>query len=237
MGTHSDLHQNGSVIRYDDSVLDPFEPRLFDVGWLRSEGHYHGSSSGRGEAHFLSFGGRAMVLRPYRRGGLIGRFNRDFYLRTGLEQSRAFQEFSLLQSMRIDGLPVPRAIAARVSPRGLFYRAALVTERIPEARPMEEMLREAPLAVDVWHQAGAVIRRMHDAGVDHTDLNCRNILIDTDAQVWLIDFDKCQKRPSGAWAQANLDRLERSLNKWHGLQWQAHDWEALCAGYAKSDGT
>lgn len=237
MGTHSDLHQNGSVIRYDGSVLDLFEPRLFDVAWLRSEGLYHGSSSGRGEAHFLNFGGRAMVLRPYRRGGMIGRFNRDLYFRTGLEQSRAFQEFSLLQSMRIDGLAVPRPIAVRVSPQGLFYRAALLTERIPDARPMEEVLREASLPVDVWQRVGAAIRRMHDASVDHTDLNCRNILIDSDAQVWLIDFDKCQKRPSGAWAQANLDRLERSLKKWPGLHWQPCDWEALCAEYAKSDGT
>ncbi|MEO0944840.1 MAG: 3-deoxy-D-manno-octulosonic acid kinase [Pseudomonadota bacterium] len=236
MGTNSDLRHDGSVIRYDADVLEPFEPRLFDVDWLRAEGHHQGSSSGRGEAHFLTFGGREMVLRPFRRGGLVGRFNRDLYWRTGIEDSRAFREFALLQWMREAGLPVPRAVAARVSPRGLVYRAALVTERIPDARPMEEVLSEAALPEDVWHQVGSVIRRMHDAGVDHTDLNCRNILIDKDAQPWLIDFDKCRRRPQGPWTEANLARLKRSLNKWSGLHWQARDWDALRAGYAKSDG-
>jgi tRNA A-37 threonylcarbamoyl transferase component Bud32 len=83
---------------------------------------------------------------------------------------------------------------------------------------------------------------MHNAGVDHSDLNCRNILIDAQDKVWLIDFDKCQRRGAGHWRAKNLERLKRSLRKEQakgaGLHWSQGDWEELLAGYesAKSDG-
>ncbi len=32
---------------------------------------------------------------------------------------------------------------------------------------------------------------MHDAQVNHTDLNIQNILIDEQEKVWFIVFDKC----------------------------------------------
>lgn len=243
MTTHSDLNHQGSVIRYDSEILDPMEARLFDVNWLKSEGYHRGASAGRGEAHFLSFDGREMVLRPFRRGGLVGRFNRDLYLRTGLEQTRSVQEFNLLNWMRDQGLPVPRPVAALMSPAGPFYRAAIITERIPRARPLEDVLRERVLPAGLWNRVGAVIHTMHAAGVYHSDLNCRNVLIDAKDQIWLIDFDKCERRAPGAWQGDNLDRLLRSLRKVRGqgteLHWQEGDWDALLAGYdnEKSDGT
>jgi len=242
MGTQSDLRHNGSIIRYDSDIFDPFEPRLFDETWLMSEGYHRGSSLGRGQAYFLNFGGRDMVLRPFRRGGLFGKVNRDLYWNTGLENSRSMQEFNLLKWMFGEGLPVPRVVAARMVPFGPAYRAALITERIPTARPLEEVLREKPLEQHDWALVGHVVRMMHDAGVDHSDLNCRNILFDHDHKVWLIDFDKCRRRPSGSWTSANLERLKRSLvkenSKADGLHWTEYDWVALIAGYdgKKSDG-
>lgn len=242
LGTQLDILHDGSVIRYDDALIDPMEPRLFDVAWLKAEGHHRGSSSGRGEAHFLSFAGREMVLRYFRRGGLVGKINRDLYLRRSVGQSRSMQEFELLRWMRAEGLPVPRPVAAQVTPSGMFYRAAIITERIPEARPMEEVLRDNPLPADLWGRVGAVIRQMHDAGVYHSDLNCRNILIDAEQKIWLIDFDKCRRRAPGSWQAENLERLRRSLRKESGkgvgLHWTEGNWSALIAGYkgAESDG-
>lgn len=243
MGTHSDLRHNSSVIRYDSAILNPFEPRLFDAAWLNAEDHHRGGSAGRGEATFLSFAGHEMVLRRFRRGGLVGRFNRDLYLGTRPERSRAFQEFELLSWMRGRGLAVPRPVAAQMTPAWPFYRAAIITERVPNACPMEELLRDGPLASDIWCRAGEVVRQMHDLGVYHSDLNCRNILIEDGARVWLIDFDKCRRRTPGPWGQENLDRLHRSLRKedgkGKGLHWADDDWTALVSGYdaAKSDGT
>ncbi|MEM6891620.1 MAG: 3-deoxy-D-manno-octulosonic acid kinase, partial [Pseudomonadota bacterium] len=231
MGTQSDLHYQGSVIRFEPEILDPMEPRLFDVQWLKSEGHHRGTSPGRGETHFFSFDGYDLVLRHFRRGGLVGRFNRDFYVRGGLEKSRSIREHELLRWMRAEGLPVPRPVAASVTPTGPLYRAAIITERIPGARPLEDRLREGAMPQDVWQRVGLVIRQMHDAGVFHSDLNLRNILIDSAEKVSVIDFDKCERRPPGAWQTENLDRLQRSLRKQTGqkqtLYWDKNDWATL----------
>lgn len=54
---------------------------------------------------------------------------------------------------------------------------------------------------------------MHQVGVNHTDLNIHNILIDDKDRVWIIDFDKCRFETSGDWKHQNLDRLKRSFEK------------------------
>lgn len=235
METTSERREGGSVIRYDSAVFDVLEPGLFEVAWLQSNGHLAGHSRGRSQAHFFEYSGRQKVLRHFRRGGLIGRINRDLYLNLGVERSRAMQEFALLGWMRGKALPVPRPVAARYAPVGLFYRADIITERIPEARPLAEALRDKRLPAEVWRAVGRVVRRLHDHGVYHSDLNCRNILLDDQQAAWVIDFDKCERRAPGDWAQGNLDRLERSLRKERapasGLNWDAADWDMLIEGY------
>ena len=187
-----------------------------------------------------------MVLRKFLRGGLIGKFNRDLFLRTGKTKSRAMREFDLLRWMHAKDLPVPRPVAARYTPSGPFYRADIITERIPAARPLEDVLRETSLHTQTWQAVGATIKRIHDHGVFHSDLNCRNILIDRDETVWIIDFDKCEKRTPGEWMTQNLDRLLRSFRKENanapGLHWNEGAWSQLLAGYTddtlgNSDGT
>ena len=75
---------------------------------------------------------------------------------------------------------------------------------------------------------------MHDAGVNHTDLNIHNILLDTSQNVWIIDFDKCGHQAGDDWKEGNLNRLKRSflkeVNK-RQIQWQEPDWEPLLQGY------
>lgn len=229
MATFSDLRQVGSLIRYDSDALNPMEPRLFDVGWAKAEGHHLGTYLGRGDAHFLDFSGCQMVLRFFRRGGLLGRVNRDLYLWAGIDRSRPMRELALLAWMREEGLPVPRPIAALHARSGLLYRAAILTERIPDARPMEDVLRDGGLEPAVWGRVGLAIRQMHEAGVYHSDLNCRNVLIDATEQAWLIDFDKCARRVPGPWTVHNLDRFQRSLRKM-GV-WDAKGWSRLMADY------
>nr|WP_253944269.1 3-deoxy-D-manno-octulosonic acid kinase [Pseudogemmobacter hezensis] len=227
--------EKGCVLWYDSTALPQGEPRLFDLAWLRENGHLAGSSTGRNQAWFLRYNGLELVWRHFWRGGLVGRVNRDLYLRRPAAQSRAMEEFMLLDWMREQGLPVPRPIMARYQPAGLFYRADLITERIPQSRTLAEVLRDAPLSAAVWGQIGQVIAQMHVAGVDHTDLNCRNILLDEAGKVWLIDFDKCARRRPGGWQAENLSRLHRSLvkeqGKVAGLHWSPQDWQALQAGY------
>ena len=176
-----------------------------------------------------------MVLRHFRRGGLIGKINRDLYLGTTIANSRAMQEFSLLQSMLAAGLNVPRPLAARCTRLGPLYRADLITARIPDALHLADILITRALGEAVWQAIGTEIRRMHDLNVHHADLNCRNILLDGVDTPWLIDFDKSAERAPGGWTRDNLARLRRSFDKEKtlhpGLNFLESDWTALETGY------
>jgi len=234
--TPCDLHLNGTVIRYNPRVLSAMEPKLFDPSWLRANHRWQGATQGRSQAHFFHYAGHDMVLRHFHRGGLVGRVNRDLYLRVQATKSRAFREFDLLEVMHDEALPVPVPIAARYVPYGPFYRADIITQRIPNARPLLEVLEQRALPSDLWEAIGAEVRTLHDHRVFHSDLNGRNILIDDADKVWFIDFDKCEKRPPGPWMQANIDRLKRSLAKAvhmsPTLHWCAMDWASFELGYA-----
>ena len=95
------------------------------------------------------------------------------------------------------------------------------------------MLAE-PLAPAAWHAIGSCVRRFHDAGVCHADLNAHNVLLDADGGVHLVDFDRGSIRAPGAWRTANLARLERSLAKLAGAETArggALERAALRAGY------
>lgn len=172
-----------------------------------------GEAPGRGASLFLDVDGKHWVLRPYRRGGLIARLSRARYLWTGLERSRAFHEMRLTAELYARGLAVPRPVAAGVTRHGLTYEAALITERIPGARTLAELLQEDEADETLLREVGATIRRFHDVGLDHVDLNARNLLVDANRQVWLIDLDRCRLRREGRWQRANLERLGRSLEK------------------------
>ena len=227
--------KTNGVIWYDPDVLAQPDPNLFDPSWLMENGYHQGSSTGRNQAHILRVDGRDMVLRHYYRGGLIGKLNKDLFLRGPVGRSRAMQEFQLLQWMRKQGLPVPRPVASRFVAAGIFYRADLIMEQIPDARTLSQTLARSALPKQNWRQIGEVIGKMHKLGVHHTDLNCHNILIDKTDQVWLIDFDKCRRRSVGTWTERNLARLKRSLNKeaaqQKGFHWTDDAWPALLAGY------
>ena len=232
----AEFTDQGATLRFDPAALPRLDPRLFDPHWLASAGHLTGGSTGRNTAHFLRFGGLDLVLRHYWRGGLAGRLLGDRFVRVPARQSRAMREWDLLAWMRAHDLPVPQPIAARVRPSGLITRADLITRRIPDSHPLADHLRDAPLDAAGWRRIGTQIGRMHALGVDHTDLNCRNILIDTAGAVWLIDFDKGHRTRPWAAARRNLDRLHRSLEKERrlhpALPFTPQDWHDLVAAHA-----
>lgn len=213
-----------SCILYDaDSLCDagrppqtaaPLPPDCFEPAHWREAGLVTGEAPGRGASLFLDAGeGVEWVLRPYRRGGLIARLSDARYLWTGLERTRAFRECRLTAHMHDRGLPVPRPVAARVTRHGLTYEAALITVRIPGARALADLLVRQQADDALLDRVGATVRHFHDAGLDHVDLNARNLLVDPRGKVWLIDLDRCRLRRPGGWQEANLARLQRSLEK------------------------
>lgn len=184
------------------------------------------TAGGRAAAWFVQAGGFHAVLRAYRRGGLVARFVQDRYLWTGLENSRAFREFDLIRTLWRAGLPVPRPLGAAVWKRGLTYRAALLTQRIPDAQPLAHTTDQT-----LWKRAGIAIAAMHRFGVWHADLNVFNVLCDGHGKIWLIDFDRgrVEVLPPEKRAE-NLARLLRSVKKTGDNPCQAC-WHALNESY------
>ncbi|WP_136631259.1 3-deoxy-D-manno-octulosonic acid kinase [Marinobacter salsuginis] len=190
------------------------------------------SSGGRGGAWFLQAGEDKLVLREYRRGGLVAKFARYAYAFTREADVRSFAEFRLLNAMLSKGLPVPRPVAAwyrKLSP--IQYRAAIIIERLENTSPLADLIAE--LDGDAWESIGETIRRFHDAGVMHADLNCFNVLV-RDEEFFLIDFDKSRLTADSAparWKEANLDRFSRSLVKVAGEHARAKVWSYFMNGY------
>lgn len=171
-------------------------------------------TGGRGVVHFLSIGERRAVLRHYRRGGAVAGVLGDRYLFTTEQRTRPVREFELLAKAHTLGLPVPRPIAGRFVREGLFYRADLLTEAVEPARTLAGMVAHDDLADFDFRALGRLIRRFHDAGIFHADLNAHNVLLREDGSLWLLDFDRGWiAPPRAAWRTANLERLERSLRK------------------------
>jgi 3-deoxy-D-manno-octulosonic-acid transferase len=222
---------------FDPALVPELQSAEFDQTGNASRGQPMATGSGRGQVHLVEMGQTSVVLRHYRRGGLMARLSRDRFLGRDPWRSRAMREFLLLRLMRSWGLPVPVPVAARCVSAGWTYRADIMVQTIPGARNMVQCLGTGPLAPAFWQAFGQAIRRLHDHQVFHADLNAHNLLLDDAGQAWVVDFDKCEQRPGEDWKQANLQRLLRSLRKEKDKRtaphWDDADWQQLLAAYAQ----
>ncbi len=193
---------------------------------------------GRAEARFFSHRGLDLVLKQYLRGGMIAPLLGDRYFGVKPENTRSFREFRLLHKLQVLELPSPVPVAASAERSGLFFRAALVTQEIPNATPLADQLTLEALDDAVWQDAGRCVRQFHNHDVYHADLNARNILL-SENKVYLIDFDKGAFRYMGdSWKASNLARLKRSLLKFKSLNqtfyFDENNWKTLLTGYSES---
>ncbi len=233
------LNTAGSHILADGDRLDQVDEALFDIDAWRARGALEGlSSEGRGAAAFVSHQGAAYVLRHYRRGGLPGKLFDDGYLWLGLERSRPWREWQLLTELYRMELPAPRPVAVRVAHSGLSYRGDILMTRVP-GRPLSALLAEGELTEGQWRAVGRTLARFHAQGIFHADLNAHNILLDGE-QVSLIDFDRGELRDPGRWAEVNLRRLQRSLNKlaaqYPAFHYAPDAWQQLRSAWAEAQG-
>mgnify|MGYP006421682893 CR=1 FL=1 len=232
--------RRGSFVVWPEDGPRP-DATWFDPAALAAAGHTGASgTAGRGATVLFAADDRRLVLRHYRRGGLVRHLSDDLYLRTGLRNSRPWRELALLTRLHAGGMPVPRPIAARVAPTAALsplYRGDLVTEYLPGTRTLAEALRNGPLDTATWPQIGVTIARFHALAVDHADLNAHNLLLDEADNVYLIDFDRVRLRlrPRGRWCHGNLARLHHSLGKlWRTepeFAFGEGEWQRLLAGY------
>lgn len=227
-------HKNAFLLG-NTTALPELSSNYFNEAYWHNNNQLMGSSQGRNRAWFVSLNQHEMVLRHYYRGGLIRHISQQTFFGFSIIQMRSIKELYLLTFMRSQGLLVPKPLAARVCPQGWRYQADILLEKIPNAIDIYSKLFTRSMTAQMWQHLGQTIARMHELGVDHTDLNCRNIMLDTQQQFWLIDFDKCQRRLNGSWQDKNLQRLKRSLQKEKSNHtaffWSESDWFELMKGY------
>ncbi len=196
---------------------------------------------GRAElrAAAMTDGGHALV-RSCRHGGLFRHVTRDWFVSRPF---RPFVELAVTAVARERGLPAPEVLAALVV-RGIgpWYRGWLVTREIEGARNLWAALLEGIGGDEkraVLGRVGRSLRLMHASGIDHADLNLRNILVRGDTpvpEVFIIDFDKARLFDGAVpavRARRNLRRLRRSVDKLDRdrVRWQPRDWKVLLDAY------
>jgi 3-deoxy-D-manno-octulosonic acid kinase len=209
-----------------------FEPRY----WISREAVVGRHAGRNGAALVFEQRGRRYVLRHYRRGGLAARLSHDDYLWLGESRARPVRELRLLLQLHAAGLPVPRPVAARYEQSGIAYRADLITEELPDTQNLAQRLAAGELGLTGWQAIGRCIRRFHDHGLCHADLNAHNILLRGDAEVFLVDFDRSRLRSKpGMWRDANLARLRRSLDALEDTRRERRcgdaEWQCLLAAW------
>jgi tRNA A-37 threonylcarbamoyl transferase component Bud32 len=169
-------------------------------------------------------GGKRMVLRQYSHGGLFRAITGNLYL----FGSRAFRELALTEEIRSCGIPTIQPIGAihqfNFSP---FYKAYFLSLEIPHVKDLIQYLREVgthpshenlSLKRKMIRSAGHLLRKFHQSGFFHRDLQLKNILV-AGEQLLLIDFDRSYRKQilSTQERMKNLLRLNRSLEKWRRL--------------------
>jgi len=198
-------------------------------------------TAGRGGTRLVRAAGHEVVVRPYRRGGLVARLLHDTYIG---RQPRPFRELKTLDALRRRGAPVIEVYGAAV--HWLLpgcYRGWLATRYRAGSRTLWEWFADAPpspLRARVLTEVGYAARRLHDLGGWHPDLNLNNILVATGAasdaiEVTFIDFDmtgSAQHLPRTP--HADLARFERSARKLDpaGMRLTAADLDAVRVAYA-----
>jgi len=236
----SEFHKSGQHISYDSDIFNDIEDVSFNSHVWAQRSSIVGFAEGRGTTFFIQHQGRDFVLRHYQRGGLISKMSKDKYIWLGLRFTRPWREWALLIKMIEKGLPVPIPAAMKVERNGLLYTADIMMHRIPNSRTLMQILMTDELAEGYWIAIGSVIRRFHEDGVYHADLNANNILLDEGGRCYLIDFDRCGiRKPNLKWQQENLSRLKRSLNKISANEDIFHfseiNWRSLLRGYGWDD--
>jgi 3-deoxy-D-manno-octulosonic acid kinase len=179
--------------------------------------------TGRGAAYGLATRHGQWVVRHYRRGGAIAAMLEDRYLRLG--PTRPMRELWASTAARSRGVPTPEVVAAVTYPAGPFYRADLATRYVEDSADLAESVLGAARAapgqrVEIWRAAGALLRLAFAAGVEHRDLNLRNILIqprdDGPPAAFLLDLDRAvvhDRAVSDPERARMMSRLQRSRRK------------------------
>jgi len=172
-----------------------------------------GIAGGRGKIAFIENSDRRVALKQLRRGGVAGRI----WCERFSSRARLTANLSIPRIARERGVATPAALALLVvgGPPGL-WRGWLAIEALRAARDMRRRLLESAPSAEEWAKALSAARALHDAGIEHPDLNLGNLLIDEAGQGWVVDLDGCKVHTEALDVDLRIDairRIERSYLK------------------------
>ncbi len=209
-------------------------------GWQRLVGARPGPPGRGASGRLVLAGGVSLVVKSMRRGGWVAAIWRDRFLGS----ARLVRNLTVpIEAMR-RGVPTarPAAMLLVVGPPGL-RRAWLAVDAIEGAEDLLTRLSgPRPPREDELRAALRAVRVMHDAGVEHPDLNLGNLLVRTregaPPEAFVVDLDRARLRDGPLPVRkrrAALLRMERSYLKRFGdagpLPGQrARGWAAAYAG-------
>jgi 3-deoxy-D-manno-octulosonic acid kinase len=157
-----------------------------------------------------------VIIKHYRRGGLLRYFIKDRYLNFG--KTRSQREFELLDIVGALGINIPQPIAYAHRGR-LLYRAWLVTREIHQPLSLARLsLQDEKKASTTMASVIEQISLLIQNDILHVDLHPGNVVVDVREQVYLLDFDKGRVYHGSRQNLKDryLARWQRAVNK-HGL--------------------
>ena len=192
MGRHTVVAWEPAIRR----VRDALSTAATFHAWASREGRR--AATGRGAVYVAQLGEARVAVRHYRRGGWM-RWLRDRYL--GL-RPRPFHELAVSEAARSAGVPTPRVVAAVVTAAKPGYRGDVAVEWLEPGHDLERLLEpgaypERARAAGL-RAAGRAIGLGHRAGLDHADLQHRNVFVRPRPgggwEAWLLDLDRARIR-------------------------------------------
>lgn len=177
--------------------------RMLGVEGLALEGDADDLEGAFGRGGILRLG--EVVLRPYRRGGLVRHLNERIYL----SPRRFGTELAIHRLLWAAGFPTVEPLGCAWRRRAWGVEGVYLTRHeagVPWPRAWERSaevlppLKEALAALCGW-------------GLWSPDLNATNVLLPDRGGIALLDWDRAAFRPSSGLPEAYRERLSRSLAK------------------------
>lgn len=218
------VERNGRVALVHPEYRDAVADALLEGKGCQASGHI-----GRGTLQRFPYDAGTAVLRRYRRGGFIRHFLKETYLFV----NRPLRELEVHRAAYDAGLSVPMPLGVSWDRRGPLFRGAIASAELDAVHLLDFLKQPGANLDETLDSCGAAIRRMHEAGIVHADLQIRNILL-KNGQAYLIDFDNARRKRivSSRGRDKNLDRLRRSFER-TGVSLEY--FKAIETGYARAE--
>jgi len=200
-------------IQYDSNVFNNFTEKLFNVNYITKEGLIKSEINGRGKTLEIEYFGKEFILKHYIRGGFISKISYDNYIFSSLASTRSVREYNLLNNLFLKGLPVPKPAALKVVKNKFTYNASLITCKIKNNGTLHDFIIKNKMNNNLWFLLEKTLKDFYEHNVYHSDLNSKNILIDSNNNFHLVDFDKSYFFYNKKLFYKSIKRLDRSLLK------------------------